>query len=205
MRYTTFILSALAAPLINARPPFETRSPSTNEVELYAPTYIMDTPASWQIKKQSSISIQCKDPGPACMGFPPGAPKNETIWVRVVCVAKGKGSKKKLHPGVMNPCPSESRCLLISESPSQHARTKRSTDAWLWIENDAGEIPGLSGEQGEDFSSWTNLDGLLREVGSEADDLNIAAVDPITVDIPDPMPESPNRKKKAVVQVLLRH
>ncbi|RWA14772.1 hypothetical protein EKO27_g376 [Xylaria grammica] len=205
MHYTAFILSALAVPLAIARPALAQPSSNAQGIELYAPTYIMDTSAYWPEGGSPSTEIKCKEAGPSCVNFPPGAAPNETVSVRVFCVAQGHKKKIKLRPKLMSPCPEGSQCAVMSKRRTHHSLEDRSADTWLWLEDADGDVAGLSGE---DVSSWINLDGLLREVDGGADDINITVLrdeappdeeppdeEPPNVDVPGSTPDISGRKK----------
>ncbi|KAI0537171.1 hypothetical protein GGR58DRAFT_502513 [Xylaria digitata] len=189
MRYAALILSVLAAALANARNPL---NPISKKAELYAPTYIMDTPADWPGGENSSIVLKCEKKGKTCMSFPKGAPENETISVRVICVEKTYIDQNKtvLAPSLMNPCPAGSRCALVVENP-----TPPSNDSWPWLEDEDedGEIAGLREEEEEGISSWMNLDGLLHEVDAG---VNITTVRDEKPYIPDPTLEKSEKKEE---------
>ncbi|GAW18534.1 hypothetical protein ANO14919_080100 [Xylariales sp. No.14919] len=191
MHYTAFILSALAVPLATARPALTQPSPTSQEIELYAPTYIIDTSAYWSEGGSPSTEIKCTEAGPSCVNFPPGAAPNETVSVRVFCVARGHKKKRRLRPKLMSPCPEGSQCAVMSKRRTHHSLEDPSADTWLWLENADGDVAGLSGE---DVSSWINLDGLLREVNGGADDIDDEV--PPDVDVPGSTPDISGRKKK---------
>ncbi|KAF2963499.1 hypothetical protein GQX73_g10079 [Xylaria multiplex] len=181
MRSAIPILSVLTAPLTNA---MNAPNPISGTTGLYAPTYMMDTPANWPGGENANITLKCQKPGQTCMRFPQGAPENETISVRVLCVSKkhGDDKEKTLFPVKMNPCPADSRCALVVEEP-----TPPSVESWLRLEKEDEE------EEEVDVSSWMSLDGLLHEVADGIDGVNSTDVGDEGPDIPEK-----NSKKKLV-------
>ncbi|KAI3326342.1 hypothetical protein HD806DRAFT_552613 [Xylariaceae sp. AK1471] len=141
MPLATLLLGALAAPLIQGLPQHQQQGSGTQEITLYTPTYSIANPFFFthththshshpgqQQHNNGTHQFKCKFLGPQCGRLPPGAPKNESISVKVYCVAHHvrvpgddhKGFKYELRPKMMSPCPWGSECHLERPATKHH-------------------------------------------------------------------------------------
>ncbi|KAI0423903.1 hypothetical protein F5Y09DRAFT_354328 [Xylaria sp. FL1042] len=176
MHFTTIVLPALGASFATATPhhtgthddniSHKSRSTaSIGETELYAPTYRV-AGLFWPMgagQNPSTLELKCRTIGAQCLDFPPGAPANESISVRVYCKVV-KLIPIEVRPTFMYPCPLGSRCTL---EYSAEQRPSEVTELALWTQDEDGFLPGLEFER--ELSSWVSLDGLLQRVDGVVD------------------------------------
>ncbi|KAI0452117.1 hypothetical protein F5B21DRAFT_484676 [Xylaria acuta] len=202
MRFTTFILGALAAPqLTNARPPlhqpsYHQFSQDTAQAVLHYPpahaTANLHPPSKLDKKdlRPAKFALTCTKHGAQCVQFPPGAPSNETIWVRIYCHKvkhhhrhrhrkhhhhhhnkqpndnEGKNNSTEFRPLIMYPCPMGTQCR-VNALPPGYSNPP-------WLDNadpdpdpdPVSDLDGTGFDDGEDEeggSSWINLDKLIRQ------------------------------------------
>ncbi|KAI8950671.1 hypothetical protein F4801DRAFT_333391 [Xylaria longipes] len=106
MRFTIFSVSALVAPqLASGLPPLphelshhQQFQVAEKAVSQYTPAHPTDNlnPLIKRDKndmRTSKVRLHCPKHGAQCAQFPPGAPSNESLWVRMYC----HGKKKKQH------------------------------------------------------------------------------------------------------------
>ncbi|KAI0550010.1 hypothetical protein F4679DRAFT_584002 [Xylaria curta] len=143
MHFITFILSALTAPqLAGARPPmllpypgfYRQPSQATTTKTLTSARATHSPNPSQKLDKRdvkaAMAPYKCPGHGAQCVQFPPDAPKNETIWIRMYCHHfkhqhhhkhkhhhhnKPEDDPKKRNgtlefPAMMYPCPKGTTC-----------------------------------------------------------------------------------------------
>ncbi|KAI1172745.1 hypothetical protein F4777DRAFT_489938 [Nemania sp. FL0916] len=116
MHSLTLLLISQTLPTVLSLPnPSSPSHPSPNPHALlpYAGTFHLPRPlvSSGGHKDdngtQSNITLVCADPGPQCVSFPPDTPKNESVGVRMYCVAarlRNKSLRRGLGLG-LSPSP----------------------------------------------------------------------------------------------------
>ncbi|KAI1737513.1 hypothetical protein F4680DRAFT_450779 [Xylaria scruposa] len=112
MHFITFILGALTAPqLTSARPPmlpqysaFHHPQPqgTSKAASHHTPAHTSHVPNSLHKSEKRDVKAamapyKCPGHGAQCVLFPPDAPKNETIWIRMYCHHMKQHHKHKHH------------------------------------------------------------------------------------------------------------
>ncbi|KAI0479764.1 hypothetical protein F4859DRAFT_529920 [Xylaria cf. heliscus] len=134
MRLIIFTLGALAAPQLGSGWPTMPYRPyhhhgsqaATKAVSFYTGAHTTETPTPLNQqrthKRGSHGSLTCTKKGAQCMQFPPDAPENETISVRVYCHPtkrhhhhhhhhhKDRNNGTEFRAVLMYPCPEGTRC-----------------------------------------------------------------------------------------------
>ncbi|TRX93355.1 hypothetical protein FHL15_005630 [Xylaria flabelliformis] len=190
MHFITFILGALTAPqLSSARPPTLVSYPALHHQLSQATTTGTHNPNSLRRlgkrddMKATMTPYKCAGHGAQCVKFPPDAPSNETIWVRMYCHHfrhhrphhhhhhhhhnnKPEDDPKRRNgtsefPVMMYPCPKDTWCR-VNNLPEGYY-----PPPWLddWEPNPdpdpVSDIPNPDDDRGE--MSWANVEEVVRE------------------------------------------